>query len=179
MGRGGKSAPDAGFTAFGLLGLQTKPKALRSAAEQATIEKGITWLLAQQQEDGSFDKALPNYVTCAAVVVLVRSDNPACKPALQKAQKLILGFQNIESSGYERKDADYGSIGYGNSQRGDLSNLHFVQTLRDTGLPADHEAFQKALVFLQRTQNLKATNDFRQGEGPGPRRSGPRFDLGR
>ncbi|MCC7063058.1 MAG: terpene cyclase/mutase family protein [Planctomycetes bacterium] len=176
MGRGGKSAPDAGFTAFGLLGLQTKPKALRSAAEQATIEKGITWLLAQQQEDGSFDKALPNYVTCAAVAALVRSDNPACKPALQKAQKLILGFQNIESSGYERKDADYGSIGYGNSQRGDLSNLHFsLETLRDTGLPADHEAFQKALVFLQRTQNLKATNDF-SGKVKDPDREGQVLD---
>jgi hypothetical protein len=176
MGRGGKSSPDAGFTAFGLLGLQTKPKTMRSAAEQATIEKGITWLLAQQQEDGSFDKALPNYVTCAAVAALVRSDNPACKPALEKAQKLILGFQNIESSGYERKDADYGSIGYGNSQRGDLSNLHFsLESLRATGLPADHEAFQKALVFLQRTQNLKATNDF-SGKVKDPDREGQVID---
>ncbi|MBM4059792.1 MAG: hypothetical protein FJ265_01675 [Planctomycetes bacterium] len=173
----GKSFPDPGFTALGLLALQTKPKASRSAEEQATLEKGLRWLLDQQEPDGTIGKQVPNYTTCAAVAALARWGDPTARPALEKAQKAILGFQNIEQSGYDRRDPDYGSIGYGNSQRGDLSNLHFsLEALRTTGLPADHEAFQKALVFLQRTQNLKATNDF-SGKVKDPDRQGQVIDV--
>ena len=154
-------ASAAAMTAFGLLALQTKPAAMRTPAEQAAIEKGLRWLLDRQQPDGTFGEPLPNYTTCVAVGALARWDNPAVPGALAKAQRAILGFQNAESTGYTRSDRDYGSIGYGNAQRGDLSNLHFaIGALRDTGLPANNEAFAKAVIFLQRTQNLKATNDF-------------------
>src|SRR5690606_799169 len=60
---------------------------------------------------------------------------------------------------------------------GDLSNLHFsLEALRATGLPPDHDAFQKALVFLQRTQNLKSVNDF-SGKVPDPDREGVVLDA--
>lgn len=174
---GGKAIQDPGLTGFGLLALQTKPKQLRTAAEQTTIEQGLRWLLAQQQADGTFSEQLPNYVTCVAVAALSRWDEPAVEPALAKAQRALLGFQNMERSGYQSSDRDYGSIGYGNSQRGDLSNLHFsLEALRATGLPADHEAFTKALVFLQRTQNLKSVNDF-SGKVPDPDRDGVILDA--
>jgi hypothetical protein len=125
-------------------------------------------LLAGQNEDGTFGERQTNYTTCVVVGALVRWGDPAVAPALQKAQRAILAFQNCEANDYRPGDRDYGSIGYGSSQRGDLSNLQFsLQALRDSGLPQDHEAFQKALVFLQRTQNLKATNDF-QGKVPHP-----------
>lgn len=173
----GKSVPDPGFTALGLLALQTKPRGRRTPAEQQTIDQGLQWLLTQQEEDGTIGKQVPNYTTCAAVAALVRWDRPEVKPALAKAQRAILAFQNSEATGYDRKDPDYGSIGYGNSQRGDLSNLHFsLEALRATGLPADHEAFQKALVFLQRTQNLKSTNDF-SGKVKDPDREGQVLDV--
>lgn len=173
----GKTFPDAAMTGFGLYALQTKPKARRSAAEQAAIDKGMQWLLAGQNADGTFGENVPNYTTCLVVGALHRWGGPGVAPALAKAQKAILGFQNAEANGYARSDRDYGSIGYGNSQRGDLSNLHFsLQALRETGLPADHEAFQKALTFLQRTQNLKSANDF-QGKVPDPDREGVVLDA--
>lgn len=174
---GDKSFPDPAFTGFGLYALQGKPKALRTADEQAAIEKGLRWLLANQNEDGTFGQQVPNYTTCVVVGALHRWGDPVIQPALQKAQRAILGFQNSEASGYQRSDRDYGSIGYGNSQRGDLSNLHFsLQALRESGLPPDHEAFQKALTFLQRTQNLKSVNDF-QGKVPDPDREGVVLDA--
>lgn len=173
----GKSVADPGFTSLGLLALQTKPRARRTPAEQQTIDQGLQWLLKQQEEDGTIGKQVPNYTTCAAVAALSRWDRPEVKPAMAKAQRAILAFQNSEANGYDRKDPDYGSIGYGNSQRGDLSNLHFsLEALRATGLPADHEAFQKALVFLQRTQNLKSTNDF-SGKVKDPDREGKVLDV--
>jgi squalene-hopene/tetraprenyl-beta-curcumene cyclase len=174
---GGRTIQDAGLTSFGLMALQTKPRQLRTAEEQQVVERGLRWLLAQQREDGTFSEQLPNYVTCVAVAALSRWDDPAVKPALAKAQRAILGFQNMESAGYQRSDRDYGSIGYGSAQRGDLSNLHFsLEALRATGLPSDHEAFQKALVFLQRTQNLKSVNDF-AGKVPDPDREGVMLDA--
>jgi squalene-hopene/tetraprenyl-beta-curcumene cyclase len=115
-------------------------------------------------------------VTCVAVGALARSEDPAVKPALLKAQAYILALQNVEKQGYQRKDRDYGSIGYGDMQRGDLSNTQFaMEALRLTGLPADHEAFAKAMVFLQRTQNLKSVNDF---AGKVPDAGGQLMDVG-
>jgi squalene-hopene/tetraprenyl-beta-curcumene cyclase len=168
---------DPAMTGFGLFALQTKPKGKRSAEEQTIIDEGLRWLLAQQKEDGTFGEQTVNYTTCVVVGALVKAGDPAAQPALQKAQKAILGFQNVESGGYQKGDRDYGSIGYGNSQRGDLSNLHFsLEALRSTGLPPDHEAFQKALVFLQRTQNLKSVNDWK-GKVPDPENEGVVLDA--
>ncbi|MFN7591561.1 MAG: prenyltransferase/squalene oxidase repeat-containing protein [Planctomycetota bacterium] len=158
----GREMRDPGLSAFGLMALQTKPKELRTAHEQKVVDQGIAWLLTQQNEDGTFGQRQPNYVTCVAVGALTRAGNPAHEPVLKKAQRSILVFQHLESSGYSPSDPDYGSIGYDSKSRGDLSNLHFsLEALRATGLPQDHEALQKALVFLQRTQNLKSVNDHR------------------
>lgn len=174
---GGKSFPDPALTGFGIWALQTKPKGKRAAAEQAVIDAGARWLLGKQNEDGTFGERVPNYTTCVVVGALSRWGDPAIAPVLAKAQKAILMFQNSEANGYQSGDRDYGSIGYGNAQRGDLSNLHFsLEALRQTGLPENHEALQKALVFLQRTQNLKATNDFK-GKVPDPDREGVILDA--
>ena len=168
---------DIALTGFGLMALQTKPKVGRTADEQAAIDAGLKWLLERQNEDGTFGEHVTNYTTCVVVGALVRWDDPAAAAALKRAQKAILGFQNTEVSGYSEGDRDYGSIGYGNSQRGDLSNLHFsMEALRKTGLPADHEALQKAIVFLQRTQNLKSVNDF-SGKVPDEEKPGETLDV--
>jgi squalene-hopene/tetraprenyl-beta-curcumene cyclase len=172
-----RSFPDPAFTGFGLMALQSKPKGLRAAAEQAAIEQGLAWLLTQQNEDGTFGQQVTNYTTCVVVGALSRWESPKTAPVLKRAQKAILMFQNTESGGYSPGDRDYGSIGYGNSQRGDLSNLHFsISALRETGLPEDHEALKKAIVFLQRTQNLKSSNNF-SGRVPHPDREGETLEV--
>ena len=153
--------PDTGLTALGLAALQTKPAAKRSAEETAAIDAGLKFLLSEQNEDGSFAQRNANYTTCAAILALAKAKREAFRPALEKARDYILGIQNVESRGYARGDRDYGSIGYGGDQRGDLSNMQFaVEALRAAGVEADDEALAKAVVFLQRTQNLKSVNDF-------------------
>ena len=172
-----RSFPDPAFTGFGLMALQSKPASKRTAAEQDVIDRGLRWLLTQQNEDGTFGQQVTNYTTCVVVGALSRWPDPSKAQALKRAQKAILMFQNTESGGYSPGDRDYGSIGYGNSQRGDLSNLHFsLEALRETGLPEDHEALKKAIVFLQRTQNLKSSNDF-SGRVPHPDREGETLQV--
>ena len=174
---GDKKIADPAITGLALLALQTKPAQLRTKDESAAIDQGMQFLLSRQNEDGSFGEQLQNYTTSVATGALVRWGHPSAKPAIEKAQRYILACQHAEQGGYERGDRDYGSIGYGGSQRGDLSNVNFaLQALRESGLPADHEAFQKALVFLQRSQNLKSVNDFR-GKVSDPDQGGKIMDI--
>lgn len=159
--QGNKSFPDPGFTSLALAALQTKPMASRSDEEKRVIDAGCKWLLGQQNEDGSFGQRVQNYTTCAAVMALARWQDDSRKPALEKAQKYVLAIQNCEKNGSSPKDLEYGGVGYGSKgERSDLSNLQFaVAALRDTGLDTKHEAFARAIAFLQRTQNLKSVND--------------------
>lgn len=172
-----RSFPDPALTGFGLLAMQSKPLNKRSAAEQQAILAGLNWLVKQQNPDGTFGREVLNYTTCVAVGALARWKDPITVPVLARAQKAILMFQNAEAGGYERSDRGYGSIGYGGGQRGDLSNTQFsIEALRASGLPEDHEAMQKALVFLQRTQNLKSSNNFK-GKIPHPNKQGESIEA--
>ena len=165
------------LSAIGLMALQTKPAKERTADEQAAIVAGLRWLIAQQNEDGSFGDSLPNYTTCTAIGALRTFDDPAAKAAVQKAQRAVLAFQNCEQNGYAPSDRDYGSIGYGGSSRGDLSNTQFaLQALTDSGLGKGHEALQRAVTFLQRTQNRRASNDH-AGAAPDPDNDGALLDT--
>src|SRR5690606_490736 len=78
-----------------------------------------------------------------------------------RARNLLAALQNTEAREFSRRDRDYGSFGYGGDERGDLSNTNFaIAALRAAGMSADEEHCVKALVFLQRLQNLPSVNDF-------------------
>jgi len=154
------SRPDLGLSALALAALQSKPRGERSADEAATIAKGLAWLASQQEKDGSIGTQLSNYNTCTSMLALAKSGDPRYADALAKAQRFIVALQHAEQRGFAPSDPDYGSIGYGREGRGDLSNLAFaVEALRASGLSEKDEALVRATAFLQRTQNLRATND--------------------
>jgi hypothetical protein len=161
VAQGDRSFADPGMTALGLAALQSKPRELRSKDEQAAIDAGLVWLLGHQNEDGSFGKRVVNYTTCAIVMALSRWEDERAKVPMEKAQRFVLALQRCERTGSSPSDVDFGGVGYGNDgKRCDLSNMQFaISALRTAGLPEDHDAFQKALVFLQRSQNLRASND--------------------
>lgn len=168
----GEGKNQVALSAIGLTALQTKPAPRRSTDEQTAIATGLRWLIAQQNEDGSFGDSLPNYTTCAAIGALRTFDDPAARAAVQRARSTVLAFQNCEQNGYAQSDRDYGSIGYGGSSRGDLSNTQFaLQALADSGLGKGHEALQRAVLFLQRSQNRRASNDY-SGAAPDPENGG-------
>ncbi|MEY3142960.1 MAG: hypothetical protein RLY21_1453 [Planctomycetota bacterium] len=53
----------------------------------------------------------------------------------------------------------YGGAGYGNGKRPDLSNTQMmVEAMHDAGVSPDDPAMQRALAFVARTQNRKASN---------------------
>ena len=125
------------------------------------IDEGLAWLLMLQKPDGSIhDGKLPNYTTSAAIMALARSGKPEHREAITKARDFLVGLQVEESEGYSPDDPYYGGIGYGSSERPDLSNLQMaLEALSVSGLDKDNEAFQRAVKFLQRCQNRSESND--------------------
>ena len=161
-GPGGAMVADPGINALCLAAVASKPEKLRTDKENAAIETGVKLLLAAQGKDGSFSNYLPNYVTCTAVMALSRSSLPGTLDALRRAQRYLLSIQNADKNGFVVSDRDYGSIGYGGDRRGDVSNTQMaIDALRATGLPSQHEAIEKALVFLRRSQNLPGKGSYK------------------
>jgi squalene-hopene/tetraprenyl-beta-curcumene cyclase len=102
-----------------------------------------------------------NYSTAIAMLAFKAASergNTKYDAILKGGQEFLKARQWDEGEGKGSDDAFYGGAGYGGSNsRPDLSNTSFmIEALRDTGLPADDPALQKALVFVSRCQNLKS-----------------------
>ena len=157
---GAPGKPDAGLTAMVIGGLQSLPQP-RDAQVQAIIDEGLVWLASLQREDGSIHQGrLANYTTSAAIMALTQSPRAEYKAVVQKAQLFLINLQADEGEGYSEGDKYYGGIGYGGDERPDLSNLQMaLDALHASGLPEDHEAYQRAIKFLERCQNRSESND--------------------
>jgi squalene-hopene/tetraprenyl-beta-curcumene cyclase len=166
FGFGGK--PNAGITAMALGALLEVPEP-REAGLQAAIDRGLGWLVSLQQANGSIhDGQVANYTTSAAILALVRANRPEFAPVVAKAQRYLIELQNDEAEGFSPDHPFYGGNSYGNEQRPDLSNVQMaLEALAASGLSKDHEAYQRALVFLQRCQNRSESNDVRMESGEG------------
>jgi squalene-hopene/tetraprenyl-beta-curcumene cyclase len=108
---------------------------------------------------GLSDAPHANYSTSIALVAFQQANvNGRFDRIIKAGQKFLTTMQWDESEGKSRDDAFYGGAGYGGSNsRPDLSNTAFlIESLRDTGLPADDPSLKKALIFVSRCQNLKS-----------------------
>ena len=156
----GLFANHPGITALALTAFLRHPEKKYSAAEHPFIQKGLQRLVALQQADGAIyniemQPALPNYNTAIAVMALSSTGNPEYAAIIEKAQGFLKRLQvTDEESVY------YGGIGYGSRQEvKDLSNLNIaIQALKESGSD-DQEVWDKAIKFLERTQNRSESND--------------------
>lgn len=165
---GGWSIPEKGpsfpaITSLVVSGLLSEPGA---NASDDSITRGVAFVLSKQQKDGGiYDQILPSYNTAISLSMLSKVDTPAAKAAIKPAQDFLKGLQFGEAAnaGAHKESPEavskdnpfYGGWGYGSKGRPDVSNVSFVlQALHDSGVPGDDAAFQRALVFLQRTQMI-------------------------
>ena len=164
---GGWAIPEKGpsfpaITSLVVSGLLTEP---RADLNDDSIKRGVAFVLSKQQKDGGiYDQILPSYNTAISLSMLSKIDTPQAKAAIKPAQDFLRTLQYGETAvkSDAHKDSPeavakdnpfYGGWGYGSKGRPDVSNVSFVlQALHDSGIPGDDEAFQRALIFLQRTQ---------------------------
>jgi len=125
----------------------------------------LQYILSCQQHDGAFfdpksRTPVKNYSSALAILALTATKNPEYKERIALAQKFIVEIQCDEGELYEKeKDYAYGGIGYGGDERPDLSNLQLaLESLRASGLPEDHPAYKKALIFIERCHDVEGND---------------------
>ena len=130
------------------------------APGEPVVTKALAYLEGFISPKGGLSEAPhANYSTSIALVAFREANTKGRYDRTIKAgQEFLKTMQWDESEGKSRNDAFYGGAGYGGSNsRPDLSNTaFFIDTLRETGLPADDPNLQKAIVFVSRCQNLKS-----------------------
>lgn len=133
-----------------------------ASPDDPVIAKAVRAILASQNDDGSFEGgALTNYVTSITVSALsaMAQDSPALRTPIDKATAWLQQGQWDQSEGLKPRQDWFGGAGYGSHGRPDMSNTQYMlDALYDAGLSPDEPAFQKALAFISRAQNLKQTN---------------------
>jgi squalene-hopene/tetraprenyl-beta-curcumene cyclase len=134
---------------------------------QKAIDGALAWLVSLQKQDGAIhDGMLANYCTSAAIMALARAKKPAYEPVILKARDFLVRLQNDEAEGFSPDHPFYGGNSYGDEQRPDLSNVQMaLEALAASGLDKNHEAYQRALKFLQRCQNRSESNDIKIEDG--------------
>lgn len=143
-------------------------------ARDASVSRGVDFILGFRQENGGiYDRILASYNTSICLSALSMVNRPDAAAAVEPAQRFLKGIQwtdeaaeHPETGRVDRDHPFYGGVGYGRNSRPDNSNLHFMlQGLRDSGLSCDDEAFQRALVFLERTQMDERVNPMAYARG--------------
>ena len=151
-----------------------------------TVAKGLSFICSCAKLDGSIHIGdLPNYNTSICLMALKEANDPKYDELIDRAEKFLLDIQLDESEGYSPDSLYYGGIGYDRSDnRPDLSNMQWVieSLMEKEIIPIDIEKpqkqeirnkeakelfFERALIFLQRCQNLKAYNPEGYSENDG------------
>ena len=158
----GKYDPHPGITAMAAAALLKQPGARDK--EIATVGKALDYLKSLQKPDGGiYEKMIPHYITATAVQALAAGGRAGDKAAIQKAGKYLADHLLDEGEGIQKSDKFYGGMGYGGTSDGGIADIisleYGLRAMKEAELPANDPAWQKAIQFLQRTQNNKETND--------------------
>jgi squalene-hopene/tetraprenyl-beta-curcumene cyclase len=148
---------EPGVTAIAITALL---RSKRLTAAEPPVAKGLQFLEQFVGEDGGLSKAPhANYSTAIAMLAFKEANAAGRFDSLLKSGRAFL-IEKQWDEGEQKTPMDpfYGGAGYGGANsRPDLSNTAFmIEALRDTGLPANDPALQKALLFISRCQNLKS-----------------------
>lgn len=158
------------FTALALTAATRDPNLDLKAPFPEHIEKGYTWLLSQQKEDGGiYNRGLSVYNTATSVTALISSTRKDYEPAIVKARKHLIDNQWDIGKEKESDNPNDGGVGYGSSNtHTDMSNTYLsIEALAlskkviEDGNHGDQPDldWDAAVTFLSRSQNLEETND--------------------
>ena len=151
-------------------------KALLQAGEpmaSSSVSRARAWVTLRTMRDGAFDPdaggGLGNYVAASVAsgwAAMGDSSDVQVVQLREAAIQWLKSNQWEQSEGIQPTQDWFGGAGYGKHGRPDLSNTQvMLDALHDAGVSPDDPAVQRALVFVARTQNLKATNDAGWAQG--------------
>jgi squalene-hopene/tetraprenyl-beta-curcumene cyclase len=158
----GKFDNHPGITAMAAAALLRQPGARDK--ELATVGKTLDYLKGLAKPDGGiYEQMIPHYITAVAVQALAAGGRAGDKAAIEKARVYLAEHLLDEGEGIQKNDKFYGGMGYGGTSDGGIADIisleYGLRAMKEAELPASDPAWQKAIQFLQRTQNNKETND--------------------
>jgi squalene-hopene/tetraprenyl-beta-curcumene cyclase len=163
-----------GITGLATLAFLQAPRGLTPDYEKR-VGGGLKFILSNVKPDGTIYGGppmdpYPNYSTSICLMALVAANRPEHAEAIRNAHAYLLHSQFDETENVSKDDPRYGGIGYGRTQRPDLSNtafaleaLHMSEQIKalkasDTERKESQLHWEKALAFLARCQNLPSVN---------------------
>ncbi|MDH3891169.1 MAG: hypothetical protein OEV49_08800 [candidate division Zixibacteria bacterium] len=171
-----------GISGLAMTGFARAPAELRKKHE-ATIVRGFKYLLTNVQDDGGiyppFEPQLKAYNSSICLMALVAAEAPSFEQQIIATRGYLISLQADEDDGISPDSSTYGGIGYNKDERSDISNMQFaLEAIRtsesyastdqaavtlDGSLPesTNEDLFwEKAILFLQNSQNYKKYNDY-------------------
>ncbi len=144
-----------GITALAVTAILKQPGGAHKQAPE--VKKALGFISGMAKPDGGiYGQGTENYSTAVSIMALLASENPAYRPLISKGQQYMKGVQITG----DPNDKNYGGIGYSSKGRADLPNLEYaLEALKASGLPEDDPVWQRAIQFIQRTQNRSESND--------------------
>jgi len=136
-------------------------------------------------DGGIYDRDNASYNTSICILALMAANDPAYHDVIRRARQYLIRLQCDEGEGHSPDSPYYGGIGYGSTERPDLSNLQWalealrfseslevepsekaagpdgtpVELVPTVPKPPSGLHWAKAIKFLERCQNWKETND--------------------
>jgi squalene-hopene/tetraprenyl-beta-curcumene cyclase len=158
----GKFDANPGITGMAAAALLHQPGARDK--ELATVGKTLDYLKSLAKPDGGiYEQMIPHYITAVSVQAFAAGGRAADKPLIEKARRYLADHLLDEGEGIQKNDKFYGGMGYGGTSDGGIADIisleYGLRAMKEADLPANDPAWQKAIQFLQRTQNNKETND--------------------
>ncbi len=157
----GSWSKSVGVTALGLRAFLDSHRGYNES-DGAFITRPVQFILSKANEDGSLSETLQNrsYNTALALTAIAAAKNPQYDGVIAKGQAFLTKHTVDEGEGYDPAHPYYGGIGYGGDERPDMSNQFFsLQALRATALDPQDPVWEKAILFVSRSQNRSESND--------------------
>jgi len=157
----GSMLKSVGITALSLRAFLESPEKY-AESDGPFITRQVDFLLANAKSDGSISGSLQStaYNTAVALNALAATKNPKYDAVIAAGRKFLIQHQADEDEGYKPDHPFYGGIGYGGGERPDLSNVYIVlEGLKAASTDPKDPVWQKALVFVSRSQNRSESND--------------------
>ena len=157
----GSVLKSVGITSLALRAFLESPEKYNET-DGAFITRQVDYLLGNVRGDGSISASRQStaYNTAVALHARAATKNPQHDAVIAGARKFLTHHQIDEQEGYKPDHPFFGGIGYGGGERPDLSNLYIVlEGLKATSTDPKDPVWQKALTFVNRSQNRSESND--------------------
>ena len=147
-----------------VLALMNEPGVTKADARKSVNKTLDAMAKLAKPDGGMYEEAIPHYFTAVCVSALAAGGRPQDQPLVKAGAKYLVENMLDEGENIAKTDFWYGGMGYGGATRPDrkadiISLEYALRAMHDAELPANDAAWQKAITFLQRTQNHSETND--------------------